>query len=99
MKCPYCGHDMKDIPPTYSLEISLRQRRIYYAVLKSGLDGIKPKDLLPHMYEPGKNPSRTGAAVMRVVINDLNKSLKNIHQKIKGSRHRGYHIISIEQGL
>ena len=88
-RCPYCHHIMA---PRMNPEFPARKKRIYDAVVSAGPGGIFPDDLQTIMNQGGGNG---GNVVLRVHINEMNSSLKDYGQKIKGHRSFGYRLISI----
>lgn len=78
-RCPYCRQPldgMVAIPP-----MSGRQRTIYDAVTQAGNAGIRTTELVKLIDSIGPG----GGVVLRVQVHELNKKLKVIRQRIKGS--------------
>jgi hypothetical protein len=79
-KCPYCGgplHGNDLIPP-----MNKRRRRLYDAVVRNGTSGIEAKDLLQHMYVGDQKQTPSARSVLRVQIHELNRDIRQVHQKI-----------------
>jgi hypothetical protein len=89
--CPYCGEPLKG--DVLTPEMSLRQQRIYTAVLHAGPDGIPTKDLLLQMYNSKQAPTPGGGIVLRVQINKINELLHPVGQRIIGRQLKGYRLV------
>ena len=89
-RCPYCNQKL-----TGSLAIpsmSVRQRKIYDAVVSAGKDGISQGDLLHVMYDKIIPPG--GQVVMRVNVHEINKLIKELGQRIRCQRYGKYRLVA-----